>query len=166
MRTGFKPFKLKKTFLQQINKCRCAGTYSGGNKRKLSTAIALVGNPSIVFLVSFQYEVTTNSVYGISDESIKKTYKRRRFTIRIYKPIGEGLPCFFPPPYLIVRKVWQSFPNESYVQPNRLLILIIKKDKKLDMSISTHKCPFATIFHNVILLFKNLPTLDYSVAFS
>ncbi|UYV67349.1 hypothetical protein LAZ67_5000311 [Cordylochernes scorpioides] len=27
-----------------------AGTYSGGNKRKLSTAIALVGNPSIVFL--------------------------------------------------------------------------------------------------------------------
>ena len=33
---------------------RCAGTYSGGNKRKLSTAIALIGNPSIVFLVSNQ----------------------------------------------------------------------------------------------------------------
>ena len=31
---------------------RCAGGYSGGNKRKLSTAIALVGNPPIVFLVS------------------------------------------------------------------------------------------------------------------
>ncbi|XP_027045418.1 ATP-binding cassette sub-family A member 1-like isoform X2 [Pocillopora damicornis] len=29
---------------------RCAGGYSGGNKRKLSTAIALVGNPPIVFL--------------------------------------------------------------------------------------------------------------------
>merc|ERR1719373_1356322 len=29
---------------------RAAGTYSGGNKRKLSTAIALIGNPSIVFL--------------------------------------------------------------------------------------------------------------------
>ncbi|CAL1298938.1 unnamed protein product [Larinioides sclopetarius] len=29
---------------------RCAGTYSGGNKRKLSTAIALIGNPSVVFL--------------------------------------------------------------------------------------------------------------------
>ncbi|RWS28570.1 ATP-binding cassette sub-family A member 7-like protein [Leptotrombidium deliense] len=28
----------------------CAGTYSGGNKRKLSTAIALMGNPSVVFL--------------------------------------------------------------------------------------------------------------------
>ncbi|XP_071811381.1 phospholipid-transporting ATPase ABCA1-like isoform X2 [Apostichopus japonicus] len=27
-----------------------AGTYSGGNKRKLSTAIALVGNPPVVFL--------------------------------------------------------------------------------------------------------------------
>ena len=33
---------------------RCAGTYSGGNKRKLSTAIALIGNPSIVFLVGIQ----------------------------------------------------------------------------------------------------------------
>ncbi|CAG0880411.1 unnamed protein product [Darwinula stevensoni] len=29
---------------------RCAGKYSGGNKRKLSTAIALVGNPPVVFL--------------------------------------------------------------------------------------------------------------------
>ena len=27
-----------------------AGTLSGGNKRKLSTAIALVGNPQIIFL--------------------------------------------------------------------------------------------------------------------
>ena len=30
---------------------RAAGTYSGGNKRKLSTAIALIGRPSMVFLV-------------------------------------------------------------------------------------------------------------------
>ncbi|XP_033117050.1 phospholipid-transporting ATPase ABCA1-like isoform X2 [Anneissia japonica] len=29
---------------------RSAGSYSGGNKRKLSTAIALIGNPAIVFL--------------------------------------------------------------------------------------------------------------------
>ena len=36
--------------------CRCAGTYSGGNKRKLSTAIALIGNPSIVFLVRRKYK--------------------------------------------------------------------------------------------------------------
>ena len=28
---------------------RC-GTYSGGNKRKLSTAVALIGNPDVVFL--------------------------------------------------------------------------------------------------------------------
>uniref|UniRef100_A0A670KEM8 ATP binding cassette subfamily A member 1 n=1 Tax=Podarcis muralis TaxID=64176 RepID=A0A670KEM8_PODMU len=29
---------------------RCAGTYSGGNKRKLSTAMALIGGPPVVFL--------------------------------------------------------------------------------------------------------------------
>lgn len=28
----------------------CAGTYSGGNKRKLSVAIATLGNPPIIFL--------------------------------------------------------------------------------------------------------------------
>jgi ATP-binding cassette subfamily A (ABC1) protein 3 len=28
----------------------CAGTYSGGNKRKLSVAIAMLGNPPICFL--------------------------------------------------------------------------------------------------------------------
>ena len=27
------------------------GLYSGGNRRKLSTAIALVGNPRVIFLV-------------------------------------------------------------------------------------------------------------------
>lgn len=31
---------------------RLAGKYSGGNKRKLSTAIALLGSPPVVFLVS------------------------------------------------------------------------------------------------------------------
>merc|ERR1719478_1776793 len=29
---------------------KLAGTYSGGNKRKLSTAMALIGGPSVVFL--------------------------------------------------------------------------------------------------------------------
>lgn len=28
----------------------CAGTYSGGNKRKLSVAMAMLGNPPICFL--------------------------------------------------------------------------------------------------------------------
>lgn len=30
---------------------RPAGTYSGGNKRKLVTALALVGDPAVIFLV-------------------------------------------------------------------------------------------------------------------
>lgn len=29
-----------------------AGTYSGGNRRKLATALSLIGNPSIVFMVN------------------------------------------------------------------------------------------------------------------
>lgn len=35
--------------VKYINKS--AGTYSGGNKRKLSTAIALIGGPPVLFLV-------------------------------------------------------------------------------------------------------------------
>lgn len=31
---------------------RQCGSYSGGNKRKLNTAISLIGNPSLIFLVS------------------------------------------------------------------------------------------------------------------
>lgn len=30
---------------------KAAGSYSGGNMRKLSTAIALIGGPPVVFLV-------------------------------------------------------------------------------------------------------------------
>lgn len=30
-----------------------AGTYSGGNKRKLSAAIAFIGAPPVILLVSF-----------------------------------------------------------------------------------------------------------------
>lgn len=33
---------------------KSAGTYSGGNKRKLSTAMALIGCPPVIFLVSQQ----------------------------------------------------------------------------------------------------------------
>lgn len=29
---------------------KCSGTYSGGNRRKLNTAIALVGDPPLIFL--------------------------------------------------------------------------------------------------------------------
>jgi ATP-binding cassette subfamily A (ABC1) protein 3 len=35
--------------LKEYENQQC-GTYSGGNKRKLSTAMALIGNPPIIFL--------------------------------------------------------------------------------------------------------------------
>lgn len=34
---------------------KSAGTYSGGNKRKLSTAIALIGCPPVIFLVRYNF---------------------------------------------------------------------------------------------------------------
>ncbi|XP_048589175.1 phospholipid-transporting ATPase ABCA1-like isoform X2 [Nematostella vectensis] len=46
--------KVVNSLIQRMNLVQyqdvCAGKYSGGNKRKLSTAIALVGNPAIVFM--------------------------------------------------------------------------------------------------------------------
>ena len=54
---------------------RCAGTYSGGNKRKLSTAIALIGNPSIVFLVS-----NRDSRFPLNDHLIFRTSRPAAWT--------------------------------------------------------------------------------------
>lgn len=42
---------MKKLGLAQYSE-REAGGYSGGNKRKLSTAISLIGAPPVIFLVS------------------------------------------------------------------------------------------------------------------
>lgn len=39
---------------------KAAGSYSGGNMRKLSTAIALIGGPPVVFLVS---DTTLKRIY-------------------------------------------------------------------------------------------------------
>ena len=49
MREGLVKKKLIEMDLQKFENV-CAGTYSGGNKRKLSVAIAMLGNPPIVFL--------------------------------------------------------------------------------------------------------------------
>ena len=43
---------------------RAAGTYSGGNKRKLSTAIALIGKPATVFLVSYLFTYVFQGRHG------------------------------------------------------------------------------------------------------
>ena len=50
---------------------RCAGGYSGGNKRKLSTAIALVGNPPIVFLVGHRCLFFPKFVSLVSFEEVR-----------------------------------------------------------------------------------------------
>jgi ABC-type multidrug transport system ATPase subunit len=44
-------FSRKQFFLIQYADER-SEDYSGGNKRKLSTAISLIGNPSVIFMVS------------------------------------------------------------------------------------------------------------------
>merc|ERR1711966_361310 len=40
----------KLTLTQDNQHKRPAGTYSGGNRRKLSVGVALIGNPPVVFL--------------------------------------------------------------------------------------------------------------------
>jgi len=49
LRQRFVEKQLREMNLKQYENI-CAGTYSGGNKRKLSVAIAMIGNPPVVFL--------------------------------------------------------------------------------------------------------------------
>jgi len=49
LRERFVEKQLREMNLKQYENI-CAGTYSGGNKRKLSVAIAMIGNPPVVFL--------------------------------------------------------------------------------------------------------------------
>lgn len=48
---------------------KAAGSYSGGNMRKLSTAIALIGGPPVVFLVSG----TCSDIHIILNYLVKQT---------------------------------------------------------------------------------------------
>lgn len=47
-------------FTQHINKK--VREYSGGNKRKLSTAIALIGNPAVVYLGKLMISLTSHTL--------------------------------------------------------------------------------------------------------
>lgn len=47
---------------------RSSGTYSGGNKRKLSTAIALIGDPGNILISE---KSLIKCTYGLSNEVLK-----------------------------------------------------------------------------------------------
>ena len=59
---------------------RAAGTYSGGNKRKLSTAIALIGKPATVFLVSYLFTYFRATLAGKAG----KVWSLPRFWVSIH----------------------------------------------------------------------------------
>jgi len=87
-------FLIKRLSLGKYAK-RPAGTYSGGNKRKLSVAIALIGNPPIVFLDEPSTGMDPVSRRFMWD-FISETMAERAViltTHRFVSPFGSFLPC-------------------------------------------------------------------------
>ena len=69
---------------------RAAGTYSGGNKRKLSVAIAMIGEPSIVFLdgiIALIAVFVTLYYITLSEPSTGMDPVARRFMWRVISDI-------------------------------------------------------------------------------
>ena len=67
---------------------RAAGTYSGGNKRKLSTAIALIGKPATVFLVSYLFTYFRAALAGKAGEV---WYLPCRYHLRIFQQLPHHM---------------------------------------------------------------------------
>lgn len=62
----FPPLKVAEWGIQKLGLVKysnkSAGTYSGGNKRKLSTAMALIGCPPVIFLVRYSIKTRGGNV--------------------------------------------------------------------------------------------------------
>lgn len=67
---------------------KSAGTYSGGNKRKLSTAMALIGCPPLVFLVRHAHHTHTP---GTPDHFTVPSTFRQSAPIHLSKAINVSL---------------------------------------------------------------------------
>ena len=74
-----------------------AGTLSGGNKRKLSVAIALIGSPPIVFLGTHRVVVLvlTSCAFGVSGDSLALQYARL--------PLDNALCCVASPLHRVLQ---------------------------------------------------------------
>jgi ABC-type uncharacterized transport system ATPase component len=72
---------------------RPAGTYSGGNRRKLSVAIALIGNPKVVFLDGIISYHTTRA-FPIDNNGVVTLCDNR--AINRYGSCGSSIHVGFP----------------------------------------------------------------------
>ena len=88
---------------------RLAGTYSGGNKRKLSVAIAMIGEPSIVFLDEpstgmdpvarrFMWEIISDIVTKREKCSVILTTHSMEECEALCTRYAQPRPCLYQPP--------------------------------------------------------------------
>uniref|UniRef100_A0A673C6M0 Zgc:172302 n=1 Tax=Sphaeramia orbicularis TaxID=375764 RepID=A0A673C6M0_9TELE len=165
---------VKKLGLTQYSE-REAGGYSGGNKRKLSTAISLIGAAPVIFLDEPTTEGRAVVLTSHSMEECEALCTRMAIMVNgRFQCLGsvQHLKNRFGDGYTIILRLADSKPNEassvsvdSYIR-NSFPGIELKEQHQnvLQYQLASHRCCLARVFDVLANNYEELGVIDFSVS--
>lgn len=159
-------------FLELGEHCnRLAGTYSGGNKRKLSTAIALIGKPTVLFLDEPTTGMDPSARRSLWDSLIKTAKSGKSIVLtshsmeecealctKLAVMVNGEFKCFgtsqhlkakFAKGYSLIVRVKDISNNEfiTFIQGKLPVVVMAQHDNQIDFRITDGTVPLSTAFN-------------------